>query len=50
MMIKYRMKPKLVEIEYSTGLELKYITQLLTMIDVLNEVKSNEQKANRNNR
>ena len=42
MMIRYRMKPKTVEIEYETGLELKYITQLLSMLDILNEVKKDE--------
>ena len=43
-MIRYRIKNRVVEIEYDTGLELKYITDLLGMLDIINEVKSNEQK------
>lgn len=48
MMIRYRIKPKEVEIEYDTGLELKYINQILSIFDILNEVRYNEQKTNRN--
>lgn len=44
MMIKYRIKNRTIEIEYETGAELKYISCLLSMLDILNEVKSNEQK------
>ena len=43
-MIKYRIKPRKIEIEYDTGLELKYINHVLTIFDILNEVKENEQK------
>lgn len=38
-MIKYRIKPHSIEIEYDTGLELRYVSQILSMIDILNEVK-----------
>ena len=48
-MIKYRIKNRTVEIEYETGLELKYISQILSMFDIFNEVKNNEQKTVRRN-
>jgi hypothetical protein len=38
-MIKYRIKPKKIEIEYNTGLELKYIMNILSLLDIINEIK-----------
>lgn len=38
-MIRYRIKNRTIEIEYDTGLELKYITSILNLLDILNEIK-----------
>ena len=43
-MIKYRIRNKTIEIEYDTGLELSAIMKMLSVLDVINEVKQNERK------
>lgn len=38
-MIRYRIKNRRIEIEYDTGLELKYINKLLELLTMFNEVE-----------
>lgn len=43
-MIRYRIKNRMIEIEYDTGLELTAIMKVLEILDVVNRVKQNERK------
>lgn len=41
-MIRFKIKSRSIEIEYDTGLELKYINYAIKMLKLLNEVKKEE--------
>ena len=43
-MIRYRIKNRMIEIEYDTGLELTAIMKVLEILDIVNMVKQNERK------
>ena len=43
-MIRYRIKNRMIEIEYDTGLEFTVIMKVLEILDVVNMVKQNERK------
>lgn len=43
-MIRYRIKNRMIEIEYDTGLELTAIMKVLSVLDIINEVKRNDRK------
>ena len=43
-MIRYRIKNRMIEIEYDTGLELAAINKVLEILDIINMVRDNERK------
>lgn len=42
-MIRYRIKNRMIEIEYDTGLELSAIKKVLEILDIINMVKENQE-------
>ena len=47
-MITYKIENRKIIIEYNTGLELATIMKVIEIFEIINVVKKNEQKTNRN--